>query len=58
MIRKNNLKEFNKIAAEMRVLIKSARRKLLEFEAALSLSEISQGKGEVITDIKNFFKEL
>ena len=37
-------KRINKTAEEMQDLIKQSKRKLLELEVALSLSEIKQGK--------------
>ncbi|MEK7654539.1 MAG: hypothetical protein AAB345_04690 [Patescibacteria group bacterium] len=37
-------KRINKTAEEMQNLIRQSKRKLLELEVALSLSEIKQGK--------------
>lgn len=51
-------KKIHKTAEEMENLIRLSRRKLLEFEVMLSLSEIKQGKVHIFKNAAELFKNL
>lgn len=51
-------KQLEQTAQEMRVIIQNAQRKLLEFEVAMSVAEIRQGKSETFTTADDLLKTL
>jgi len=51
-------KKLNKTADEMRDLIKESRRKLLELEVMMNLSEIRQGKAEKFKSADKLLRAL
>jgi hypothetical protein len=51
-------KKLNKTANEIRDLIVESRRKLLELEVMMSLSEIRRGKADKFKSAAKLFKEL
>ena len=51
-------KKLNKTANEIRDLMKKTRRKLIEFEVMMSLSDIAAGKVKVYKKVEDFFKTL
>ncbi len=58
---KHPVKEPNKLeeaAEEMRLIVKDARRKLLEFEIMMSMNEIKEGKIESYETVDKLLKDL
>ena len=51
-------KKLNKTANEMQDLVKKTKRKLLEFEVMMSLSDIAAGKVKIYKKAEDFFKTL
>ena len=51
-------KKIHKTAEEMQNLIKLSKRKLLELEVMLSLSEINRGRVEIFKNADDFLKSL
>lgn len=47
-----------KTAQEMRRFVQTAQRKLLEFEAQMSMQEIKEGKAEIFTDVDDVLKSV
>ncbi len=51
-------KKINKTASDMQDLIAKFKRKLLELDVMVGLSEIKQGKGEIFKSAKDLFRKL
>ena len=51
-------KKINKAAVEIKDLIKISKRKLLELEVMLGLSEIKRGKIEIFQNEEELLKKL
>lgn len=51
-------KKLNKTADEMKEMIKKSKRKLLELEVMMSLSDIAAGRVKVYKKAEDFFKTL
>jgi len=51
-------KDLNKAVDEMREIIKKSKRKLLELEVMMSLSDIKAGKVKIFKKSDGFFKKL
>ena len=51
-------RKINRTAEELQDLVKRSKRKLLEFDVAMSLLEIKQGKVEVFKDVDRLFRDL
>ena len=49
-------KKLNRAADEMKEIIKKSKRKLLELEVMMSLSEIKQGKFRIAKSAEELFK--
>ncbi len=51
-------KQLNKTAGEMKEIIKKSKRKLLELEVMMSLSDIAVGRVKIYKKAEDFFKTL
>lgn len=51
-------KKINKTASDLRGLLVTTKRKLLELDVMVGLSEIKKGKGEIFKSAKDLFRKL